>query len=157
MKIAFRVDASAMIGTGHLRRCLALAHALSALGAQLRFVTRDLGLDSAGMIAQQGFADIVTLPAPDAPCPSDPAIGPGAANTATQRDRPWPVPFRRRKIKRGMTGRISPMPGISANTMNAAAARRCGLSPDYRLRAQAADNIAPGYRQPAPSDAQRHR
>lgn len=74
MRIALRVDASAMIGTGHLRRCLALAHALSALGAQLRFVTRDLGLDSASMIAQQGFADTVTLPAPDAPCPPDPAI-----------------------------------------------------------------------------------
>jgi UDP-2,4-diacetamido-2,4,6-trideoxy-beta-L-altropyranose hydrolase len=40
MRIAFRVDASERVGTGHLRRCMSLAEALRARGAELCFVLR---------------------------------------------------------------------------------------------------------------------
>lgn len=42
MRIAIRVDASRQIGTGHLRRCLSIAEALTALGADVRFLIRRL-------------------------------------------------------------------------------------------------------------------
>lgn len=42
MNVAFRVDASTQIGTGHLMRCLTLADALAAGGAYVRFVCRHL-------------------------------------------------------------------------------------------------------------------
>lgn len=58
MRIALRADASRTLGLGHLRRCLALAHALAAHGATVLFVTRDLGLDSASMVQADGFRAI---------------------------------------------------------------------------------------------------
>lgn len=61
--VAIRVDASARIGTGHVRRMLSLAGGLRAAGAKVRFVTRALGLDSAGLIQSRGF-DALTLPPP---------------------------------------------------------------------------------------------
>lgn len=42
MRIAFRVDSSAAIGTGHLMRCLTLAQRLREQGADVLFVMRDL-------------------------------------------------------------------------------------------------------------------
>lgn len=41
-RVAIRVDASARMGTGHLKRCLSLAQALAQAGAQTQFVCRPL-------------------------------------------------------------------------------------------------------------------
>lgn len=41
MKFAFRTDASIQIGTGHVMRCLTLANALAAKGAECTFICRE--------------------------------------------------------------------------------------------------------------------
>jgi len=64
MKIAIRVDASTQIGTGHVRRSLALAEALRTLGVDVRFVTRSLGVDTVGMIAGAKFERTALLAPP---------------------------------------------------------------------------------------------
>lgn len=51
MRVAIRVDASAVIGTGHVKRCLSLADALASVGAEVRFVCRDHGLSYASLFA----------------------------------------------------------------------------------------------------------
>jgi UDP-2,4-diacetamido-2,4,6-trideoxy-beta-L-altropyranose hydrolase len=62
MQIAFRVDASLEIGTGHFVRCLTLADALRDAGAVTRFVCRQLTPALAGMVVAQGH-EIRMLPA----------------------------------------------------------------------------------------------
>lgn len=62
MRVALRVDASAAMGLGHLTRCFSLAHALKAAGAEVRFVTRELGVGSASRIAAQRFQVIELAP-----------------------------------------------------------------------------------------------
>jgi UDP-2,4-diacetamido-2,4,6-trideoxy-beta-L-altropyranose hydrolase len=42
MRIIFRVDSSLQIGTGHLQRCITLAHKLIQEGAIISFICRDL-------------------------------------------------------------------------------------------------------------------
>ena len=63
MRIAIRVDASPVMGLGHLQRCLALAAALRETGAECVFVTRDLGVNGADRIARAGHP-VHRLPAP---------------------------------------------------------------------------------------------
>lgn len=62
MKVVFRVDASARIGTGHLMRCLTLAESLRERGAQLRFICRE---HTGNLIAllQQKAMPVTVLPA----------------------------------------------------------------------------------------------
>ncbi|MEL6706958.1 MAG: UDP-2,4-diacetamido-2,4,6-trideoxy-beta-L-altropyranose hydrolase [Pseudomonadota bacterium] len=70
----FRVDASQEMGTGHVCRCLALAHALRTQGEEVAFVTRALGLDTHGVIESEGFRVLATLPRPGGAFAPDPAI-----------------------------------------------------------------------------------
>lgn len=62
IRIAFRADASTLIGTGHLRRCNSLASALAAFGCDIRFFCRDLGLDTRTLV--DGSFAHYPLPAP---------------------------------------------------------------------------------------------
>lgn len=53
-RVAFRLDASAAIGTGHLMRCLALADALAARGADTTLLARNLPPALADLVGRQG-------------------------------------------------------------------------------------------------------
>jgi UDP-2,4-diacetamido-2,4,6-trideoxy-beta-L-altropyranose hydrolase len=64
MRIGIRVDASRQIGTGHLRRCLSIAEALAASGAEVRFVLRRLDDVAAAAFGASPFP-VDWLPAPD--------------------------------------------------------------------------------------------
>jgi UDP-2,4-diacetamido-2,4,6-trideoxy-beta-L-altropyranose hydrolase len=56
MKITFRVDASLQMGSGHVMRCLTLADALAAQGAQCHFISRALVGNLLALIRQRGYA-----------------------------------------------------------------------------------------------------
>ncbi len=55
MKVAFRVDASLLIGSGHVMRCLTLADALRAKGAQCHFICRAHPGHLFDIIHQRGY------------------------------------------------------------------------------------------------------
>lgn len=62
-RVAIRVDASAAIGTGHLKRCLSLAQALTDAGAAVRFVCRELDAVAAQVLGTEA-STAHWLPAP---------------------------------------------------------------------------------------------
>jgi UDP-2,4-diacetamido-2,4,6-trideoxy-beta-L-altropyranose hydrolase len=55
MKVAFRADASLQIGSGHVMRCLTLADALRARGAQCHFISRAHPGNLLSTIEQRGY------------------------------------------------------------------------------------------------------
>lgn len=55
MKVLLRADASVQIGSGHVMRCLTLAHALRQQGAECHFVCRQNDGNLIDYIMQQGF------------------------------------------------------------------------------------------------------
>jgi len=61
MKVAFRVDASLQIGSGHVMRCLTLAEALRQQGAQCQFISRAQPGHLLQLIQDRGFV-LTTLP-----------------------------------------------------------------------------------------------
>jgi UDP-2,4-diacetamido-2,4,6-trideoxy-beta-L-altropyranose hydrolase len=64
--VAIRCDASVVIGSGHVMRCLALAEALAARGASPLFICRELPGHLAALIRSRGFA-VALLPPPVRP------------------------------------------------------------------------------------------
>lgn len=83
MHIAFRTDASLHIGTGHVMRCLTLAHTLRERGAICRFISRLHSGNLNERIRQQGFEVI------DLPCRSEPVSNADSYSTwlgASQED-----------------------------------------------------------------------
>ena len=54
-KVVFRVDSSYEMGTGHIKRCLALAHELSARASKIIFVTRNLPGNISDEVCQKGY------------------------------------------------------------------------------------------------------
>lgn len=61
MRIAFRVDASLQIGTGHVMRCLTLADSLRACGGECIFVCRVHGGHLSDYIIRRGY-QVIKLP-----------------------------------------------------------------------------------------------
>jgi UDP-2,4-diacetamido-2,4,6-trideoxy-beta-L-altropyranose hydrolase len=59
MNIAFRLDGSVQIGTGHLMRCLTLASSLAGNGTNIRFVCRDMSPDLARQIRDRGHELVI--------------------------------------------------------------------------------------------------
>lgn len=62
MRFVFRVDSSLQMGSGHVMRCLTLADALAAQGAQCHFISRAHPGSLFELIRQRGFA-VTALPA----------------------------------------------------------------------------------------------
>ena len=61
MKVAFRVDASLQIGSGHVMRCLTLAEALRKQGAKCHFISREQPGHLLQLIQDRSFV-LTTLP-----------------------------------------------------------------------------------------------
>lgn len=55
MRVVFRVDASLQIGTGHVMRCLTLAHALADKGVKCDFICREHPGNLVGLIRDRGY------------------------------------------------------------------------------------------------------
>lgn len=81
MSVLFRTDAALHIGTGHVMRCLTLANALRARGAECLFVCREFQGHLRDEIKKQGHGCLL-LPEQDAPVdtmPNEQSVPPHAA------------------------------------------------------------------------------
>lgn len=85
MRVIFRADASVMIGTGHVMRCLTLAEALRNEGASCKFVTRDHPGHLADRIVARGF-DTVLLKSPVGQAGTAPPVHAAWAGVPWQQD-----------------------------------------------------------------------
>lgn len=85
-RVGIRVDASARIGTGHLKRCLALAEALKEAGAQVSLVVRSIDPVAAQVLGSTPWTVQWLSP------PEHPATTPGAEDPphASWAEVPWP-------------------------------------------------------------------
>jgi UDP-2,4-diacetamido-2,4,6-trideoxy-beta-L-altropyranose hydrolase len=63
VRVVFRTDASILIGTGHVMRCLTLADELNRQGHECSFVCRALQGHLGDLIADKGY-DLILLPTP---------------------------------------------------------------------------------------------
>lgn len=81
MKVLFRTDASLQIGTGHVMRCLTLAHALRDRGAECFFVCRSHPGNLLDRIRQHGF-EAIPLPLYNYPIPKKTPDFPALAHTS---------------------------------------------------------------------------
>ena len=70
MKAAFRTDASLLMGSGHVMRCLTLADALKAQGVECHFISREHPGHLMEIIRQRGYV-VAVLPAKPSASPSD--------------------------------------------------------------------------------------
>jgi UDP-2,4-diacetamido-2,4,6-trideoxy-beta-L-altropyranose hydrolase len=71
MRIVFRTDASVQIGIGHVMRCLTLADALRANGADCRFICREHPGNLLKQIRQRGYAALGLPVSSDIPMSRD--------------------------------------------------------------------------------------
>ncbi|NWB29371.1 UDP-2,4-diacetamido-2,4,6-trideoxy-beta-L-altropyranose hydrolase [Pseudomonas gingeri] len=72
MRVLIRADASAVIGSGHVARCLSLARVLRDMGSEVVFACRELPGNAFVRLAQEGFAALVL---PDRYPGEEPALG----------------------------------------------------------------------------------
>lgn len=102
MKVAFRVDASLQIGTGHVMRCLTLAAVLQEVGAQCHFICREQPGNLIELIRQRGYA-VNALPASSRINIDDEPIAESQSNYATWLGMDWTIDAAQSKVGVGET------------------------------------------------------
>jgi UDP-2,4-diacetamido-2,4,6-trideoxy-beta-L-altropyranose hydrolase len=102
MKVAFRVDASLQIGTGHVMRCLTLAEVLREVGARCHFVCREHPGNLIELILQRGFT-VNALPATSRTHVDDEQMVEGQSNYATWLGADWTTDAAQSKVGVGET------------------------------------------------------
>lgn len=76
MRVLFRVDASLLLASGHVMRCLTLARALVDMGAECRFVCRNLNGHMVEYIRMAGFnVQVLSSPREKMSSGVDPRVG----------------------------------------------------------------------------------
>ena len=80
-RVSIRVDTSVRIGTGHLKRCLALAEALEEAGAEVSLVVRPIDSVAAQVLAHTTWA-VKWLSQPELPATTRSADDPPHASWA---------------------------------------------------------------------------